>query len=188
MTRELYYVTGNTGKFGEVKEFIDQAHGDIDLKQIDIDLVEHQTLDQQAIAIEKAKQAWRVVQKPLLVDDAGVYFEAYHRFPGTLTKFVYQGIGFKGILKLIEDDHRAYYQIYLVYIDGPDSYQIFEDRCDGNIVEPKELKAHTSLPFDDIFVPNGTDKTYAELRQNHDEDWYPCRVRAVQKFLAWYKK
>ncbi len=185
---ELYYVTGNAGKFGEVKEFVDRINVGIDLKQVDVDLSEEQTLDQRFVAIEKAKQAWRQVQKPLLVDDAGLYFEAYHRFPGTLTKFVFQGIGINGILKLVADDHRAYYLIYLVFIDGPDSYQVFEQRCDGKIVDPGVIEAHPSLPFDDIFVPVGTEKTYAQMRNTPEKDLFNCRVKAVQQFLAWYKK
>lgn len=188
MTSELYYVTGNAGKFEEVKNFIDRANLNINLKQIDIDLPEMQTLDQKAIALDKAKQAWQLVQKPLLVDDAGIYFEAYHRFPGSLTKFVYQGIGFKGIFKLLEEDHRAYFLIYLVYIDGPDSYKIFEVRCDGKIVEPGELSAHPSLPFDDIFVPVGIDKTYAQLRRTPEIDLYNYRIHAMQQFVSWSKK
>lgn len=188
MAHELYYVTGNIGKFEEVQSFINRTNPTIDLKQIDFDLSEMQTLDQRGIAIDKAKQAWEKVQKPLLVDDAGIYFEAYHRFPGALTKFVYQGLGFKGILKLVDEDHRAYFIVYIVYIDGPDSYQVFEGRCDGKIVPPKEIIAHPLLPFNDIFVPAGSDLTYAELCNTAAVESFNARVKALQEFLSWYKK
>ncbi len=187
MARELYYVTGNVGKFEEVKDFMARVGSNIDLKRVDLDLAEMQTLDHEGVAVDKAKQAWRAVQRPLLVDDAGVYFDAYHRFPGTLTKFVYEGIGFKGMLKLTEDDHRAYFLIYVVYINGPLSLQVFEGRCDGKIVEPKVLQAHPKLPFDDVFVPIGENRTFAELRSAGEIDPYSYRIMAVKKFLDWYK-
>jgi non-canonical purine NTP pyrophosphatase (RdgB/HAM1 family) len=188
MAHELYYVTGNAGKFEEVSEFIKRRAYGIVLKQADLDLEEIQTLDQKGIAIRKAQQAWSIVKKPLLVDDAGIYFEQYHRFPGTLTKFVYEGIGWQGILKLMSDDHRATFLLYLVYCDGPDSYQVFEGTCPGKIVEPKEFIAHPGLPYDDLFVPNGTHKTYAQMRGTQELDQYAYRLLAVEKFLTWYQK
>lgn len=183
---EFHYLTGNAGKFEEVKAFVERNNPSLSLQQIDIDLDEIQTLDHVGVAIDKAKRAWQILKKPLLVDDAGIYFEKYHRFPGTLTKFVFQGIGFDGILKLVEGDHRAYFLIYLVYINGPESYQVFEGICHGKIVEPRVIRAHPSLPFDDIFVPQGTEKTYAELRHTPDLDIYNYRIMAFKKFLQWY--
>lgn len=188
MQQELYYVTGNTGKFQEVSTFIQRTDKSIQLNQIDLDVPEIQTLDHLGVAIDKAKQAWKILRKPLLVDDAGIYFEAYHRFPGSLTKFVLEGIGFKGILKLVQDDHRAYFLIYLVYIDGENSYQVFEGRCDGKIIEPQVIQANPGLPFDDIFVPNGYEKTYTEVKKTTKIDDLNYRIMALQRFLAWYKK
>lgn len=188
MAYELYYATGNSGKFGEVKEFMQKSHPEIELKQVDVELEELQTLDQQSIARSKAQQAWRILQKPVIVDDAGLYFEAYNRFPGTLTKFVYQGIGLEGILKLVEHDHRAYYLVYIAYADGPETCQLFEGRCYGSIVPPRDFLAPSGLPFDDIFVPQGSDKTYAQLRKDGYIDQVSARIQAVRKFLSLYKK
>ncbi len=187
-TQNIYYATGNTGKFEEVQDFINRNNHDITIKQADIDLIEMQTLDQKSIAIHKAQQAFEKLQKPVLIDDSGVYFEKYHRFPGTLTKFVYHGIGFEGILKLVEDDHRATFLLYLIYIDGPDSYKIFEGKCEGTIVPPKEFLAHSELPYDDIFLPHGSTKTYAQMRGTQEIEQYAYRLLALKKFLNWYNQ
>jgi len=189
MAHEIYYVTGNTGKFEEVADFISRNNVDIVLKQVDVHTEEKQTLDQLGIAVDKAKHAWNILKKPLLVDDAGIYFEKYHRFPGTLTKFVYYGIGFEGIMKLVEDDHRAMFLLYLVYIDGSDSYEVFEGKCEGKIVPlPSVLQAHPELPYDDIFMPSGSEKTYVQMRGTKEMDGYAYRLKALRQFLAWYGK
>jgi len=83
---EIFYVTGNTGKFNEVKDFADRVFSEIDLKQYHVELSEQQILDQRTIAVSKAMQAWEVIKQPLLVDDAGFFFEKYPKFPGTLSK------------------------------------------------------------------------------------------------------
>ncbi len=188
MSKELYYVTGNDGKFKEVKDFLERYNPEITLKQYHVDLVEHQTFDQRAIALSKAKQGWDLLQKPLLVDDAGIYFEKYNNFPGVFTKFIYHGIGFEGLLKLTEEDSRAYFLLYLVYIDGPKSYEVFEGKCQGKITwEQNGATAHPKLPYDEIFLPDGSAKTYAQLRGSQEMDEYAYRLKALRKFLKWFK-
>lgn len=185
---ELFYVTGNAGKFAEVKSFLEHYAPHISLQQVDIDLPEIQTLDHEAVAIDKAKKAYAYLQKPLLIDDAGIYFTAYHRFPGTLTKFVFEGIGLDGVFKLVQHDHRASFLLYLVYINGPESYHVFQQECYGMLVPPPPVIEHPKLPFKDIFVPIGTNKTFAQLQGTSEFETYNPRTNALKQFLAWYTK
>ena len=184
--KEIYYVTGNEGKFEEVKNFIQRHQPSICLKQCDIDLIEQQTTDQKSIAMSKAKQGWEKIGKPLLVDDSGIYFEKYKNFPGTMTKFLFEGIGFDGILKLVEGNNRACFLLHMVYVDGPNSFKIFEGRCDGQVITPPDLLAHPRLPYDDIFLPDGSDKTCSQMRGTEEMDEYAYRLRAMKKFLDWW--
>ena len=126
---------------------------------------------------------------PLLLDDAAVYFEKYHKFPGTLSKFVSEGLGFEGIKRLIDTDDRAYFLLYMVYIDAPDSMHVFEGRCDGKLINPATFSGHPHLPYDVFFIPNGSEITYAEMHKSFDRyatSFY--RIKALQKFLAWYQQ
>lgn len=187
MTKEIFYVTGNDGKFEEVATFITENVPSVKVTQARLDLDEMQTTDQQSIAITKAHHAWNELKKPVLVDDAGVYFEKYQKFPGTMTKFLYYGIGMDGILKLFEQGDKAYFLLYLVYMDGQDSYQVFEGRCNGHLIVPEQFSARPDLPFDDIFLPEGSDKTYAQMRFTPEMNEYFYRLRALKKFLEWYQ-
>jgi len=191
MKNELFFVTGNEGKFLEVKYFIEKYEPSLTVKMFNADLFEHQTIDQKQIAIDKAIQAWKMLKKPVLVDDAAIYFDKYPNFPGTITKFIFKGLGLEGILKLVEDDNRATFLLYIAYADSDGQVELFEGTCKGKIITPFEKKAHPSLPWDDIFVPNGSDKTYSQLHQNMGDfegfEQYGYRFFALQKFLDWYR-
>lgn len=187
--QELYHVTSNPGKFGEVSTYIQSHAPHITLKQFDADIEEIQSTDAMAIAVDKAKKAWAKLQKPLILDDAGVYFNKYNNFPGTLSKYVSQGIGFEGIKRLIDNGDRAMFLLYVVYIDAPDSIHIFEGKTEGHLIKPENFQGNTHLPYDVYFVPDGSTQSYAQLRQNFTENaHYFYRVRGITKFLEWYNK
>lgn len=189
MKKELHYVTSNPGKFAEVGQYINGQVPEIELKQFCADITEIQTLDQMAIAIDKAKKSYQILQKPLIVDDAAIYFEKYHKFPGTLTKFVAEGIGFEGLKRLIDPNDRATFLLYIVYIQSPDNYHVFEGRCSGTLVKPEKFEGDPHLPFDVFFKPDGADITYHEMRssfENHSDFYY--RIRAIKQFVSWYKE
>jgi inosine/xanthosine triphosphate pyrophosphatase family protein len=38
-----------------------------------------------------------------------------------------------------------------------------------------------------MFIPNGTDKYYAELRNTKDGEPYLSRIKALKEFINWYK-
>jgi XTP/dITP diphosphohydrolase len=188
MKNTIYYVTGNHGKFEEVRDFIKTYYSSIQLLQADIQLTEEQTLDQKKIAHSKAKQAWKVMQKPLLVDDSGIYFEKYNDFPGTMTKFVCQAIGFDGIFRLMDVGDKAVFLLQMVYMENENSTYTFEGRCDGVVVKPSSVRSHPQLPYDEIFLPNGSDKTYAQMRNTKEIHKFAYRLLALKKFIDWYSK
>ncbi len=184
---KIFYATSNKGKFAEVKSFLEQNNPEIILEQADIDLVEMQTNDQKAIALYKAKQAWEKLQAPVLVDDSAIYFEKYNNFPGILTKFLFTGVGFEGILTLTGDNSPAYFQCNLVFAHGPTNFEVFEGVCKGKIIKPKVLEYLPGLPYEAIFIPEKTNKTYFQLRKKNIHG-FSYRIRALKKFLEWFQK
>ena len=183
---DIYYATGNSDKFETVFCFLERNAPHVKLKPCTKDFIEIQSNDQKEIALDKARQAWEHLQEPVLVDDSGIYFEKYHKFPGVLTKFVFQGIGLEGLWKLIEAGEKATFCLHLVYWYGPDQYEIFESECSGTVTKQKDFLGTPQFPYDTLFIPDGTTKTYAELRQAGEHDQYDYRIGAVKKFLRWY--
>jgi XTP/dITP diphosphohydrolase len=185
--KKIYYATSNPTKFQEGQQFFKTFLPTIELEQYGDDVPEIQTLNQEEIAVRKARKAWEHAQVPILAEDAGVYFTQYHEFPGTLTKFIYKAIGMDGIFKLVNNGDKAYFQLHLVYYYGKDQYKVFKGRTDGSIVKPEEFLAPESAPYDDIFVPEGDDKTYTDLRKEDGLEQFNFRVKAFNQFAEWYK-
>lgn len=180
----LYYATGNKGKFDDVKQFFAQ-YPDIEVRQFDKDLPEEQTDDQQAIAIEKARLAWQELKHPVLVDDGGIYFDRYHNFPGTLTKFVYKGLGRDGIYRLFDEGDKARFKLTLVYYYGDNTFSVFTQESAGHLVKPITGFLNDKLPFECILVPDGYDKTYYELRNTETFSKINYRIKALQAFMEY---
>ena len=191
MAHTIYYVTSNAGKFEEVADCIKVHNTPISLQPYDADILEIQTMDQQEIALDKARKAWELLRQPVLVDDSGIYFEKYHEFPGVMSKYITQGIGMAGIIKLIEPGDRAYFKLHFVYVDAQGEATSFEGLCTGYLIIPERLQAHVDLPYDDIFVPDGlvgTPQTYAQLRGTPQFEQFSYRLRALNAFLSWFAK
>ena len=188
MKKTIYNATTNAGKFDELKRYIEAHEPSIELKQLNKEIPEIQTTDQLLIAENKADQAWRLIKKPVLVDDSGVYFDRYNNFPGTMSKFVFDGIGFEGLLKLTEDDNRATKKLFMIYKENDTEQHIFGGICKGKIVRPDSFESHPKLPYDAIFMPEGANKTMAKIRGTDEEKKYAYRLIALQKFLKWYKQ
>ena len=186
MEKKLVYVTGNEGKFKEAQLFFRRYAPGLMLAQLPLDIQEIQSMDQEEVAVDKAKKAWTQVGKPLLMNDGGIFFERYNQFPGILSKFVMQGLGFEGVKKLIQPGDRAFFRMCLVYIDGDNSYKTFEGKCEGTLITPPLSDAINSLPYDSIFIPDGASETYAALRARGEVDEYSYHMRALRKFLAWF--
>lgn len=184
----IYYATSNPVKFSEAACFFQRDLADVELQHYAQDIPEIQTLDQELIAINKAQEAWHRLQKPVLAEDAGIYFHKYNQFPGTLTKFIYEAIGMEGLLKLVESQDAAAFQMHLVYYYGKNQYQVFKSVCAGRIKKPAVFTASKSVPFDDIFIPEGSEKTYVELRKENKLNRFNYRAKALEQFASWYKK
>lgn len=189
MDRTITFVTTNAGKFEEVSHWLKRLEPSIKLEQATLAIPEIQSLDIYEVALDKAHRAWSALKKPLIIEDGGVYFERYNQFPGTLSRYVFEGIGFDGLWMLAKDDPRAYFLGLLVYIDSAHGPHCFEGMCKGTIVELRpEIKSHPDLPFTKIFVPEGATKTFAELRGTEEEKKYHHRLQAMQQFVAWLKE
>ena len=185
--QEIYYATSNPGKFEDVRSFLEIYEPSIRLKQFQGDIDEIQSLDQRRIAEGKAKTAYDLLQKPVLIDDAAIYFDKYHEFPGTITKYVHMALGFEGIFKLVEEGDRASFRIHMVFAYGPNQLKVFDASCHGTMVRPQGEPAQITLPWKVAFVPDGSRKTYAEMQGTPEMERYNYRLDALRQFLNWYR-
>lgn len=187
---DIYYVSGNKAKFQEASKYLQAHMPDVACSAYDVEVDEIQSLDHHAVAVDKACKAWQHVQAPILIDDAGIYFKRYNQFPGVLTKFVYQGIGTNGIMRLVDIGDRAEFILYLVYCTGPtpEHCHVFTGRCAGIVYHDTDRKASSDFPYDVLFSPDGVDGSYAQMREAGREDEFSYRIDALRKFVSWYRR
>lgn len=159
--QEIYFITGNQSKFNEAKSILQGSC--VILMQKDIALAEPQSLDQEQVVIEKARQAFEKLQKPVIVDDTGIYFEEYENFPGTYTKLLFKTLGFKGIERLLNSGSRnAYFRTLICYKDAGMT-KVFEGIWKGKIIQEVSKNFIPDWQYDSIFVPDGSGRPLAEM-------------------------
>ncbi|MBI2672524.1 RdgB/HAM1 family non-canonical purine NTP pyrophosphatase [Candidatus Woesearchaeota archaeon] len=153
--KKLYFITGNPNKLREVKAIIPDIEG------LDISLQEIQSLDPFEIVRHKLMEAQKHHEGNLIVDDSSLVVKCLNKLPGTLIKFFEESIGLEGIVKiakLFEDTSATARCIIGLSYNG--KIELFEGKVEGKIVS---LKGNNGFGWDKIFVPDGHDKTYAEM-------------------------
>lgn len=172
-------VTGNKNKAAEVAAFFS---GITEVTHQEFEAVEPQSDSISEIAKEKARQAYEVLQRSLIVDDTGFFIEELNGFPGPYASYVQDTIGNSGILKLMSGavNRRAYFATAVAYADETGIY-VFEGRVDGEITESEQ--GCEGFGYDPIFSIKG--RTLAEMNLA-EKNALSHRGRALTAFRDWY--
>ena len=175
----LYFITGNTGKFEEVKSLIPF------LQQKDIDLPEIQELDPQKIITAKLQEAQKHVQGGVIVEDTSLYFSGLNGLPGPLIKWFLKSIGNEGLFKLTSHlkNNKAIAKTVIGFAKNHTEVQFFEGEINGNIVRPKGDKG---FGWDPLFLPDGSNKTFGEMTLDEKMHYSMRKIAALKlkKHLA----
>ena len=179
----ITFASTNQNKFLEVQSILSTRNISVDFSQIH--LVEIQSDSLEEIAREKVKTAFAKVGRQVIVEDDGLFIDSLSGFPGQYSSFVFRTIGNDGILKLLAGsaNRSAYFHSVIAFYNGI-TLSISDGRVDGRISD--RVTEDGGWGYDPIFVPNGTDLTFAELKKNKNE--YSHRKRALEKFAQWYLK
>jgi XTP/dITP diphosphohydrolase len=205
----LNYVTTNPGKVREAVDYL----GTDEVQQFDFDYTEIQAPELGPIAAHGAREAYRHVGEPVLVDDAGLFVDALDGFPGPYSSYVEDTVGVERVWKLgeLEENRRAEFRCVLAYCDGeefrasPDPIDR-DDRvaaaaagADENAEEQEALpvklfegvvrgrlvapRGEGGFGYDPIFEHDG--KTMAEMTTD-EKNAISHRGRALAKFGEWF--
>lgn len=141
-------------------------------------LDELQSLDIHEIVEHKARQAYTVIGKPVLVEDSALVFHALGKLPGPYIKWFLEELSLERICQLLRDDDNrsATVTVSFCWFDGV-TIQFFDGALDGRIsAEPRGVGG---FGFDPIFIPDGSEHTYAEMG---DEEINRYSIRVVKLF------
>jgi len=159
------------------------AEANFVLREFGIELVprplkgdEVQSLDPVYVARRSLEHLLRGATGPIVVEDTGLFVRALHGFPGALASYVHSTIGLDGLLKLLvgQQDRSAYFEAAVGYGEPPKRVWVFTGRVYGKITTTP--KGRHGFGFDPIFVPEGRDKTLAQMTL---EEKSSCSHRAL---------
>lgn len=184
--KDFVFITGNQHKADYLAKWLGTP-----VNHQKIDLEELQSLDLRAVVEHKARSAYATTGQPVLVEDVALTFSALGRLPGTMIKWFLEEIGNDGLCKIMRgfDNRRATASIMYAYFDGTD-LRIFEGHVPGSVApEPRSSDEATawksSLSWNSVFIPGGSDKTYAQMSDEELEPFSHRRkaVEELRKFL-----
>lgn len=199
----LTYVTTNEGKLAEAREYLDH------ISQAALDYTEIQAAELEPIAAQGAREAYRRLDEPVLVDDAGLFVQGFDGFPGPYSAFIEETIGIERVWKLAKEleDTSASFRCVIAYCDGesfdasPDPIdredrviaaagteatddsipvKLFSGVVRGQLVAPR---GKGGFGYDPIFEYDG--ETFAEMGTER-KNAISHRGRALAGFAEWY--
>jgi XTP/dITP diphosphohydrolase len=184
--KTIHFATTNKHKFEEVKQILSEFN--IDVKQLEIEKIEPRGEMMETIAKNAAELIANKVKLPIILEDTGIFFEAYNNFPGPLPRYIFESIGYKGILKLLEKENKdAYFKTVAAYCEPGQEPVLFEGISKGKISEKVVNKDKDVMPYERIFIPENSNKTLSDMSRT-EKNKISHRSKAFRKFGEWYEK
>jgi len=168
MKRKLVFATNNPHKLQEVSQILGDQIELLSLKDINCDVDIPETADTlEGNALLKAQYIYQHYGLNAFGDDTGLEIEALNNEPGVYSAR-YAGIdkdSKANMLKVLDKlqgitNRKAQFRTAIsLILDGKE--YMFEGIIKGQIIE--EERGEAGFGYDPIFMPDGYDKTFAEL-------------------------
>jgi XTP/dITP diphosphohydrolase len=169
----LIFATGNRHKLREMRELLPGV--ELEPLPEGVELPPEDGESFAAIALDKARAAHEATGEPTIADDSGIGAVALGGRPG-IHSARYGGEGAsdeENLDKLLREvvaaggERGAYYVCALALIEADGTEHLFEERCDGYLIE--QARGAGGFGYDPAFVPEATGaedtRTYSEISQ-----------------------
>lgn len=174
--KDAVFVTGNQHKADLLARLLGSP-----IKHEKANVDEIQALDIAVVGEHKAKQAFALLGRPVLVDDFGTYIDAFDGLPGAFTKFfVDADNGMEMTCRMLDafETRTAIATSVMVYYDGKE-LRLFRGEVRGVIAD--HPRGERGIGTDMIFIPDGYNgRTRAELSETEYDEVY-MRVRPIEQ-------
>lgn len=172
--RKIVLSTDNINKLREIREILEdldvKIYGKSDIEGLDFEVIEDgDTLYDNAL--KKASAMADRVDYAVLSDDTGLFVTALNGEPGVHSaRYASEHDDKKNREKLLnnlkdKEDRSAYFKTEIILIDEDKNIIPIEGVCPGKI--SLEERGDNGFGYDSIFIPEGFDKTFAEM--SHEE-------------------
>jgi XTP/dITP diphosphohydrolase len=176
----IWMATGNENKVREAAEVL--AEYGVELSHLKTERVEVQADDLDEIAAYSLR--WIGGDKPVVVEDAGLFVDHLGGFPGPYSSYVLKRLGNPGILKLMEGvvERSARYLSAVAYKDEG-GVRVFHGAVEGRIAE--SIRGSHGFGYDPIFIPaEGDGHTFGEM-SDEEKNKLSHRARAFRALGGW---
>ncbi|HTH71915.1 MAG TPA: non-canonical purine NTP pyrophosphatase [Candidatus Pristimantibacillus sp.] len=178
----LAFVTGNTHKFHDLQVVLEPFG--IEIEQLDLPVDEIQSHDAEKIAIHKAKQAYKLAKRPVVVQDTFWNILALRGFPGAFMRYMVEWLKAEDFLGLMagKTDRTVVRTHTVVYYDGKHS-KVFSKDFMGVIADEARGQG---IAIDQIVITAGQTRTNAEIRESDGISSIAPEDSAWAEFAKWY--
>lgn len=184
---ELIFATGNKGKLAEVQKiFMNSPYKIISLFDLgDVPDIEETGKTFEENAFIKAETIYNIYKKPVIADDSGLSVEQLNGEPGVYSaRYAGENCTFddnnRKLIKLLQNlvaPHKAKFVCSAIYYDGENKISAVGE-LHGEIIY--EFRGTNGFGYDPIFLPNGFDRTLAELTMD-EKNGISHRAEAFNK-------
>ena len=188
--KNLVFATGNIHKLQEVQGLFKEGFALSCLKDVNITEEIPETADNLVDnALQKARYVYEKCGIPCFADDTGLEVDALGGAPGVYSAR-YAGEQKDSKLNMLlllknmngKTNRNARFRTIIAYIDENAQEHIFEGEIKGKIIE--NMAGTNGFGYDPIFVPEGYEKTFAEL-SSEIKNTISHRARAMENFLSY---
>jgi XTP/dITP diphosphohydrolase len=181
---EFFFATENENKLREANATL--AQYEIKVTRFEgFPKLEIQSNSLEEIASTALALILQKTDKPVLVEDSGLFVHELNGFPGPYSSYVFETIGVEGILRLMQDakSRKAEFRSSVAFGIGGKLVANFSSSTEGTV--QLEARGEKGFGFDPIFVPMWTQKTFAEMELK-EKTIYSHRSKALSKLALWY--
>lgn len=189
---KIVFATNNQHKLDEIREILGSEFEVVSLNDIGChDDIPETGLTLEANAHQKAQYIADHYHHDCFADDTGLEVEALGGEPGVHSARYAEGTDHDSeanMAKLLSklgdsDNRRAHFRTVISLIIDGEEHQ-FEGRADGHIAHEKS--GSEGFGYDPVFVPDGYDKSFAELGEDI-KNRISHRARAVAKLADYLR-
>ena len=187
---EICFATQNNDKLREIQNLLPKNVRLLSLKDLNFhgDIKENgNTLEENATV--KARYCFQRFKIPCFADDTGLEVNSLNGQPGVYSaRYAGEQRSASDNMQLLirklngHNDRSAQFRTVICYIDTLGSEQYFIGQVVGEII--KMMAGNHGFGYDPIFVPDGHNKTFAEMTMT-EKNLISHRSHAFRKFVSY---
>ena len=177
----IYFISSNSFKIKEVQEILSSAS--INVSGYSLKINEIQSESMRDIVIDKAIKAYKVLRRPLIVEQTGLHISDFGNLPGGLTQIFWDALQADKFCQYFSDKGIVSAETVVAYCDGKKVYT-FSGEIEGSIVSIP--RGDRSFQWDCVFQPSGYLQTFAELGEEKNN--ISMRRKALEKLRTFLEE